>query len=336
MERKISLLGIYLTNICNLTCSYCYLKEKHDTKKKYMTLEEYNEIKTQFLPYEIEILGLTGGEPIINWRTFMEILNSSKDLKINNLTIATNGLLLNEDRLKEINQLEIPKLGFLISLDSLKDSRIHDKLRGENHSKVLKIIKMIERHEMNYSISMVVHRENFDEVEDFMDFSKELKKKQTWSIPPLILSQMIVSGGAKNIIKLRLRKKQEEILNQIIQDNWGDITFDCCFAPFTRNEPANFKELAGCPAGRHEFGIDPFGNLFPCIEISSIKSIGNLFENDFDTIIKNSNLIQKIKAGEIGEPCKSCSHAICKGGCRIMAKIFYDDYFAGLTFCKKD
>ena len=335
MKKTISLLGIYLTNKCNLQCKYCYLKETHEAKKKYMSVEEFNIIKNQFNNVSIEILGLTGGEPTIQWNTFVKILNSAKGFKAKNMTVATNGLLLNEERLIEIKNLDIPNFGFLISLDSLKSPEIHDYMRGKNHSKVLDIISLIEKHEINYSISTVIHRENFDELEDFIEFSKDLKNKQTWDIPPLILSQMIVSGGGKELIKYRLRKKQEKVLDQLIQKNWGNITFDCCYAPFVLEEPSNFKELAGCPAGRHEFGIDPFGNLFPCIEISSTDPIDNLFKNSFEDILQNSELIQKLNNKEFGEPCKSCSISICKGGCRIMGKIFYDDFFAGLTFCKK-
>ncbi|NHI92942.1 MAG: radical SAM protein [Candidatus Lokiarchaeota archaeon] len=336
MERKISLLGIYLTNFCNLQCEYCYLKDIHKTKKKYMTKNEFQKIINQFVKYKIKILGLTGGEPTVQWKTFIDILKSTKILNIDNLTIATNGLLLNGERLKEIKSLKIPKLGFLISLDSLQNSEVHDLMRGPNHSKVMDIIKLIEKNQMNYSISMVVHRNNFEEVQKFLAHSKELKMKQDWDIPPLILSQMIVSGGAKKILKLRLKAKQEKILDKIIQENWGDLTFDCCYAPFTSKEPSKFKELAGCPAGRYEFGIDPFGNLFPCVEISNMVSIGNVFENDFEKIIENSEIIKRFRNNEIGEPCKSCHFNTCKGGCRIMGSIFYNDLFAGLTFCNKN
>ena len=333
--KKNSLLGIYLTNQCNLQCNYCYLREEHELKKKFLSIEEFKRIREQFTNYEIQILGLTGGEPTIQWNSFMEILKDAKEFNSEYLTVSTNGLLLNESRLKEIKELDIPNFGLLVSLDSLKNEEIHNSMRGNNHSKVLKIIKLIEKYEINYSISMVVHRNNFDELQDFLKYCENLKSRRDWAIPPLILSQMIVSGGGKDLLKMRLRNKQEKALDEIIQKYWGNLTFDCCFAPFLQEKPEKFSDLAGCPGGKTEFCIDPNGNLFPCIEISSIDPIGNVFENDFETILESSEVIKKIRNNEIGEPCKSCSNLTCQGGCRIMGKIFYDDFFAGLTFCKK-
>lgn len=84
---------IYLeiTNICNLSCSFC---KKENRPPKMMSVDEFEEIIQKIKPYTKEIYLHVKGEPLLH-KDLEALLKISNDNKIK-VNITTNGTLLKE------------------------------------------------------------------------------------------------------------------------------------------------------------------------------------------------------------------------------------------------
>lgn len=93
-----------ITEDCNLSCDYCYMKNRH----VYMDRETFDYHYKTTLPYfmnhykqdEYEI-DIFGGEPLKNWFMVTHIIHHTKnDPKLKRLNLITNGLLLSDQRVE--------------------------------------------------------------------------------------------------------------------------------------------------------------------------------------------------------------------------------------------
>ena len=90
-------LDIYITEICNLNCEYCYV----DLKKKEYDGFQYNEFIKRVNLIDFDFIKFLWWEPLLKYNEIKKIINSSLEKK-NNLkfSIITNGLLITSEKLK--------------------------------------------------------------------------------------------------------------------------------------------------------------------------------------------------------------------------------------------
>lgn len=88
-------LTLNITNRCNLNCDFCYVEKGEE-------ILEVEDIKSIISQKEIDIVTLTGGEPLLHPEIF-DILSLfySNNIDIN---IITNGVLLNPDFMEKIEE----------------------------------------------------------------------------------------------------------------------------------------------------------------------------------------------------------------------------------------
>lgn len=158
---------LYLTDDCNLKCSYCY--EGNKKNKSYMseaTLEKALDfIAKNNLPNDPIDLLLLGGEPLLNKKMLFKTMNiiNHKYPEIKHLfryQMTTNGILLDDNTLKfiEDNQIELS-----ISIDG--DRETHNLNRKSINGKdVYDIIfgnmqKLLQR-QMPFSVRMTATANN--------------------------------------------------------------------------------------------------------------------------------------------------------------------------------
>lgn len=158
---------LYLTDDCNLQCSYCYEgNKKHKSYMSEATLDKVLEfIVSNNLPNDsIEIL-LLGGEPLLNKKAFFRIIDivNQKYTKIKSLfhfQTTTNGVLLDE---KTIDFIENNNIDLSISIDG--DRETHNLNRKSVSGKdvydiiLLNMERLIQR-KINFSVRMTVTDNN--------------------------------------------------------------------------------------------------------------------------------------------------------------------------------
>jgi len=167
-NRTINYLRLSVTDRCNLRCVYCMPEEGVEfvPHNQVLSYEEMLRLVELSVKAGIRKVRLTGGEPLVRkgFIPFLEKLSAIEDLK--EISLTTNGVLLNEFAL-DIKRCGICRVN--VSLDSL-DPQKFARITGRDYlHRVLEGIKEAERLGFNpIKINVVAMRGiNDDEILDF-------------------------------------------------------------------------------------------------------------------------------------------------------------------------
>lgn len=119
VSRTVTYLRISITDRCNFRCRYCTPKDGSDLVSHYnvATYEEILKIVKICINLGITKVRVTGGEPFVRkgLTDFLKNLCLFPELK--DISVTTNGSLLNKETLKNLYEMGIHRLNF--SLDTL-------------------------------------------------------------------------------------------------------------------------------------------------------------------------------------------------------------------------
>tara|TARA_B100001564_G_scaffold357060_1_gene372510 strand:+ start:3064 stop:4074 length:1011 start_codon:yes stop_codon:yes gene_type:complete len=144
--RNFEYLRISVTDKCNYRCSYCMPKDIFDKKHQFLrkgellSYEEIIEIVKTLRGYGLKKIRLTGGEPLLRKNLELLVEGLKKDAHINEVTLTTNGSLLDMDKIKILKKHGLDKI--TISLDSLS-KKSSDSINPINND-VSKVMQSIE------------------------------------------------------------------------------------------------------------------------------------------------------------------------------------------------
>ncbi|MGB9662682.1 MAG: GTP 3',8-cyclase MoaA [Moorellaceae bacterium] len=172
--RRINYMRVSITDRCNLRCRYCMpptgvsLKTHEDI----LRLEEIVTLVRVATQVGITRVRLTGGEPLVRKNVVNLVRELSKLTALEDISLTTNGLLLNflAFPLKEAGLARVN-----ISLDSLREERYRYITRGGNIKNVWRGIRAALAAELNpVKLNVVVMRGfNDDEILDFARLAYE-------------------------------------------------------------------------------------------------------------------------------------------------------------------
>ncbi len=121
--RTINYLRISITDRCNFNCRYCVPKgpERQVSHDDVASYEEILQLLSIAVGLGITKVRITGGEPFVRKGifNFLERLCQVKELK--DISITTNGSLLNREKLQHLFDMGITRLNF--SLDTLNKDK---------------------------------------------------------------------------------------------------------------------------------------------------------------------------------------------------------------------
>ena len=127
-------------------------------------------------------------------------------------------------------------------------------------------------------------------------------------------------------------------MKRLAEEEGHDFTVSAHYAAKKGVENvANF--LGGCGTGRLYVGLEPNGDIKPCVFFPTNKdtTLGNILEDDFEHIWDNNKLLWKLRTREKLETyeingqttgCGNCEDKYICGGCRARAY----SYFNGTSF----
>ncbi|MCL5073355.1 MAG: radical SAM protein [Actinobacteria bacterium] len=138
-NRKIDYLRLSVTDRCNLRCTYCMPADGITLidRKEILTFKEILKAVGILSEMGIRKIRITGGEPLVRIGVIDLIKQIKKIEKITDISITTNGILLNE-YLDELHK--IPVSGINISLDTLDRQKYKEITRGGEITQVLSAI----------------------------------------------------------------------------------------------------------------------------------------------------------------------------------------------------
>ena len=173
-----------VTNLCNLRCEMCYLRDvlNRRTKAGALTNEEF----MHFVERDgVKRVNLIGGEPFLR-KDLPELLAEFERRKIICETITTNGTLITEERAAQLARLV--SLGLLNSITFSIDGpgRIHDRVRGPGiFAKAADGVQILREHllragqgaENRLVLNSVICAENYEYVDNVADVARRLGVK---------------------------------------------------------------------------------------------------------------------------------------------------------------
>lgn len=345
-----------ITYGCNLKCKHCYASAGKKAPDELTTLEAKRAIDL-FRKIGVVAIAFSGGEPL----TREDIFDLIKYAKENDfyVSMASNGTLITPEVARELKERGLDYIE--ISLDGFE--KTHDSFRGIKGAwkKTVKGIKNCVAAGLDTCVATTATYYNLKEIPKLINFvEKELKANR------FILFNFVPTRRGKEIAIEDLDpKEREELLDllysKLIDQNCPLDTFSTApqyavtaaeyptgpavathFTNKTALEMLKGKTKAltefigGCGAGRLYCGMEPNGDLQPCVFIP-IK-IGNIKEDNFLEIWRNSPILKEIRERKNFIGCGDCEYKYICGGCRARAYGYFRDLKGpdpGCTFNQK-
>ncbi len=342
------------TNMCNLRCLHCYQRADKPTPDE-LTLEEKLKVVDQLDRAGVAMIALSGGEATIHPH-YKTILREIAKRGIY-ASVATNGwVYANMERLEEDVKLGLRYVE--VSLDSANPKK-HDHFRGVPGAweRAVKALENAVKLGVNHGMAVTLTKLNYNEIEDILDLAESIGVKRV-----IFFNFVPVGRGEDNIWLDLSPDEREEALRTMYKEmrkrkglqivstapQYGRVVLQLSggeeVAPthFYVGEDRIVRAVAeyvgGCGAGRIYAGIQPNGDLIPCVFLP-IK-VGNLREKDFSDLWENSPLFKDLRDREkLKGICGKCPYKYICGGCRARAYAYFRDPLApdpGCILAKKE
>jgi cyclic pyranopterin phosphate synthase len=303
--RQITYLRISVTDRCNLRCVYC-MPESGISLLNHNEVISYEDILrlTGILSkHGVNKIRITGGEPLVRKGLTCLIENMGRIKGIEDISMTTNGILL-EKYASELYNAGLKRIN--ISLDSLKEERFCKITRMGSLKDVLTGIKLAKKTGFKpVKINTVLIRGiNDDEIIDFVNFAKEFELN-------LRFIEYMPIGG--NIAEAVLSKEIEEKIRSEFDDfslMIGNKAEDNAYnADVYSGVSRSFgfkdgKAVIGfiSPLSEHFCGncnrlrLTASGNLRPCLFYDNEYNIKDILkENDDEAVFEKVSGIIKLK-----------------------------------------
>lgn len=320
-NNKVINIAIILSYMCNMKCDYCF--EKGNQVPGSITKEHLPYIK-QFLQNNLEnndiILELYGGEPLLlsNMEIIKEILEITRELKIKDIAIITNGYNL-EKYSQVFNDYSDLNITIQVTIDGTEE--IHNnrrKINGGSFNEInTGILKCLENDNTHIVIRTNIDKENIDTINQLYLYFEEMygyySNLECYLIPVKGINQDLLISETELIKKIN---SLPEIPN--FNKHAGIHLLNYPYSLVTKAETSKFgPKVYYCESARGSyFALSPDGLIYPCSEIVGIasKSIGTYKPNiRLDQNKQSKWLLNNIKDDDF---CRNCSiRFICGGGC---------------------
>ncbi|MCD6323519.1 MAG: radical SAM protein [Desulfurococcales archaeon] len=329
-----------LTNMCNLRCKHCYQRADKPLPDE-LTLKEKLMVVDQLDKAGVASIALSGGEPTMHpdfYRIVAEI--ASRGMYA---AVATNGWFFADiENLKKAKKAGLRYVE--ISLDSANPKK-HDWFRGVPGAweRAVKALKNAVKLGLSNALAVTLTKANIGEVEDMIDLAESI------GVQRIVFFNFVPVGRGKENMWLDLSPlEREEVLRTLFKEmkkrkslqivstapQYGRVSLQLSggkeVAPthfYVGDDPivrsvAEF--VGGCGAGRIYAGIQPNGDVIPCVFLPI--PVGNLRERAFWDIWSSSPLLNLLRdRDKLKGFCRDCPYRNVCGGCRARAYAYYHD-----------
>ena len=273
---------VIVTYRCNARCTMCNRYKAPSTPEEEITLDTIKKLPPMYFT------NITGGEPFI--RTDLKDIVRELYKKSDRIVISTNGFFT--DRIIDLCE-EFPEVGIRISIEGLEDT--NNAIRGLDdgfNKGYTTLKKLVEMHHPDVGFGMTVQDANAKDLVPLYKLSDEMHME----FATASLHNSFYFVEAKNIIHDRqmVAENFEELINELLKSNEPKKWFRAYFNHGLINYIYGQKRLLPCDMAFDTFFIDPYGDVMPCNGTKEKEVMGNLTEQDWDTLW-NSEQAERVR-----------------------------------------
>ena len=321
-----SLDTVYLevTDLCNLSCSYCYAKPDSKVKRKLNTEDIFGVIDELASIGVLKII-FTGGEALLH-KDIFKILGYTKSKKID-FSLFTNGTLLNRNTVKKLKALNPESIA--ISVDSNR-AEIHDMNRGAAcFSRTLKGIRLLHREKIPIRINSTILKGVNDKTEDIEGAIRFFMRKGASRIVmgPIMAygkgvesEDLILPLNKSAEIAAIFKKHMKELKSKHYEKRTPPLKLSASF------RPNNGDPHSVCGVGTSACYIRSDGDVILCPVLREKKyCAGNILNKGLRKIWLNSGVFNHFRTNTVNNiaECRECAIKLkCVGGCKARALIY--------------
>ncbi len=273
MKKRFSKIYVEITNICNLSCSFC---SKDERKKKEMSVDEFKEVISKIKDYTDNIYLHVKGEPLLHSK-LDEILSICDDNNIS-VRITTNGTLLakKKDILLKHNIKQIN-----VSLHS--ENNLINYFEDVFNTCDTLASKMVIIYRIWVLKSLILDNLSTKIVD---------KINKHYNLSTTVVDKIKTEKNIKIANNIYLDKDYEF--------DWPKITDEKC-------------DIGTCLGTKSHIAILSDGNVTVCcLDSNGIIRLGNIFKESLSDIL-DSKLFKEINSGfknnkVVCDLCKSCTY----------------------------
>lgn len=328
-----------LSEQCNLACKYCFVGNNDKEKRqKFIKSNMTKEIADQAIDFFIRqlkessadidfeenkpVIIFYGGEPLLNFEVLEYIATKIDDIKksesiIKNIemSVITNGLLLNEK-----NAIKLKELGINIGISIDGFTEQSNSMRVDNSGKpifkqLLSKLDMLKRNNINISLSVTLSEETINSNSEIINLIKQYDIKS-------LGFNIMMSSDTFIVPKEYNEKVAQFIIDQFIKLRKIGVYEDRMMRKLKSFAESKiyFSDCAATAGG--QIVIAPNGEVGICQGCLHNKKyfISNIKDLNFKAKT-NQDIIEWSKLSPINkQECQECSAlGICGGGCPINA-----------------
>ncbi|MEM5791167.1 MAG: radical SAM protein, partial [Candidatus Aenigmatarchaeota archaeon] len=221
-----------------------------------------------------------GGEPLL-FEDIYELVKFGKKLGVN-ITLGTNGTLLNEEVVRKLRYSKIDKV--FVSLDHWEKEK-HEWLRGESvFEKTINGIELLKKYGIRVRIDSIIWKQNYDAIEKLVEFCEKLNVDEVMFAWPVK-----VGLAEKNYFQIFPPKEEYFSIGKKLK-----TIQKCSKVKVSYHRFKYFsKNCKDCPGGEKIFYINPEGRVSPCFWISCLLDLFSektVFEEKFLRLINDKSL----------------------------------------------
>lgn len=285
------LASIEITHKCNLRCIHCCINAGGEVEDDDIPTQKMIDILDKVIDWDPRSIMLSGGEPMIR-KDFIEILTYLKSRYNGEITVSTNGTLINEENVKALVNCAYQ---IDISLDGVNEKTC-SIVRGPGvFNKVIKSVQLLQSTGFKkITLSMTIGEKNECQEKAFVELNSSL------GTTPIIRLFSSVGRGEKNYpLFFSSGLEKVYIPKDYLSENYNKVTPAC-----------------SCSAGRQEIFITHNGDIYPCPAfMKSEYKLANIF--DIDKISQLNDYSNKdIKPYEILMKINPATYIKCKN-CKV-------------------
>jgi len=236
------------------------------------------------LPSDLDILSVTGGEPILAENFDRLIDRISQRYPNLRVVILTNGL--NPDLLEskiKLAQEKIKKLGVGLSFDSLTENRLRGVKEAREKQKA-SLVRLKKLGIKDLRLSFVATELNLDQLLPVYNYAKKEKVDFSWNI---VRNSNFYYRQEDNLFSQEAQKQLRKDISRLVRQQLSQQSLRSWLRAYVSAGHSCHLETGKrplpCQAGQNYFFVNTAGRLYPC-ELRDFP-FGDLTKIDFDKII---------------------------------------------------